>query len=94
MTRHPLLGRFLRWDTEDGEAFTVSRFDEDLGNGFFLAKRLCPRHGEDLGVSHIVSLGYLTDRDGVEIYGSFEELVAAWPEDDGDAVEPDTRHVH
>lgn len=47
--RHPLIGKLLRWDTEDGDKYTVSRFTEDLGNGYFLAERLCQHHGEPLG---------------------------------------------
>jgi hypothetical protein len=102
MTRHPLIGRILRWssDDEDGKPFvTVSRFTEDLGNGYFLAMRLCVSHGEDLGRSYIVSLEALDVPEGVEIYDSWEALSEAEArllesDDDEDRVAPKLGHVH
>jgi hypothetical protein len=92
MTRHPLIGRLLRWDTEDGGQFTVSRFTDDLGNGYFLAMRLCPTHGTDLDVSHIVSLEMLAEREGADIYPDWETLaeVTDCPHEDDDNEEVET----
>ncbi len=95
MTRHPLLGKILRWDTDNGESYTVSRFTTDLGNGFFLAMRLCPEHGTDLDVSHIVSLDSLAEREGAEIFDDWETLAEAMDcphEDDESEVEPAVLH--
>jgi hypothetical protein len=79
MTRHPLIGKLLRWDSEDGSEFSVSRFDAELGDSFFLLRRLCPNHGEDLGMSHVLSLGELAVREGAEIYDDWETLTEKRP---------------
>jgi hypothetical protein len=44
MIGHPLIGKLLRWDSDDGEFYTVSRFTEHLGDHLLLATRLCPRN--------------------------------------------------
>jgi len=95
MTRHPLIDRLLRWDTEDGEQFTVSRFTDDLGGGFFLAMRLCPRHGTELDTSHIVSLTDLATREGAEIFPDWKTLVEVTdcPHDDDEEEDPATLEV-
>lgn len=98
MTRHPLLGKLLRWDDESGDQYTVSRFTVDLGNGFFLAVRLCPRHGTDLDVSHIVSIESLAEREGAEIFDDWETLAepmeCSHEDTDEPEAEPGARALH
>jgi hypothetical protein len=85
------------WGSADGKAYSVSRFTEDLGNGFFLMMRLCPEHGEDLDVSHIVSLAELAVREGAEIFADWKMLAESdcSPDDEGeDAADAEPRHAH
>jgi hypothetical protein len=67
-----LMGKVLRWDSPDNDYYTISRFDEDLGGGFWLAARLAPIGGGDLGSYHVVSLSELSNYDGADIYDNFE----------------------
>jgi hypothetical protein len=76
--QHPLIGKLVRFDDE--ERWTVSRVDADLGNGYLLARRLSPATGDDLRVSHVVSLSALSDL-GTEvgIFAIWADMVA-WME--------------
>jgi hypothetical protein len=98
MNRHPLIGKLLRWETEDGAAYTVSRFTTDLGNGFFLAMRLCPNHGTNLDMSHILSFEMLAEREGAEIYDDWDALEEAMEcphdSDGADDSEPTITPLH
>jgi hypothetical protein len=75
MIGHPLIGKLLRWDSDDGKFYTVSRFTDHLGRHLLLATRLCPREGTDLGVRHVVSLNMLAaSGEGVEIFDDWQAL--------------------
>jgi hypothetical protein len=67
-----LMRKVLRWDSPDNDYYTISRFEEDLGGGFWLASRLAPIGGGDLGSYHLVSLSELSTDDGADIYDNFE----------------------
>jgi hypothetical protein len=97
--RWALLGRLLKLDNEPDEdggiSYCLNRFDADLGDGFFLLRRLCPRHGTEFPGSWIVSLAALAAKpEGtVEIYEDFDAFLAdhSWllDEDEDGEDEPD-----
>ena len=69
---HPLLGKVIRIDSDDGASHGVSRIVADLDNGLMLAKRLMPRTGRDIEVWHIIVLAVVGLNDMTEIYDSWE----------------------
>ncbi|MBO0736428.1 MAG: hypothetical protein J2P48_07650 [Alphaproteobacteria bacterium] len=74
--RHPLIGKIVRYDVEDGAAYRVSRFTADLGNGLMLAKHISPHTGEDLRGSEILVLMHLAHDDMTEIYDDWAAMRA------------------
>jgi hypothetical protein len=75
---HPLIGKLLRWNSEDLEYYTVSRFIADLGGGYLLARRINPRTGADFGDLHIVSLEAIAQPDMAGIYDDWDTLQREW----------------
>jgi len=82
MTKHPLIGKILRWESEDGESFQVSRFIEALGDGYFLLERLCPQHhhaqAHALGVQHVRQIDQLVAEEGVDIFDNWDAFLRYW----------------
>ena len=89
--KHPLIGKILRWDSDDGESFQISRFVEDLGGGYFLMERLCPQHrhtqATTLGVKHVRSIDQLTLEEGADIFDSWDVFMKSWRYDESDESE-------
>jgi hypothetical protein len=80
--KHPLIGKILRWESEDGESFQVSQFVEALGDGYFLLERLCPRHRHTqataLGVQHVRTLDQLVAEEGADIFDNWDAFLRYW----------------
>jgi len=74
--KHPLVGKILRYDTDDGEAYMVSRFIADLGSGCMLAQRVSPHTGKDLNSQHIVFLPSIAAQEMTEIYADWDVFTA------------------
>jgi len=74
MTKNPLIGKILLYDTDDGDSYGVSRFDADLGDGYFLMRRINPRKYADLSMSHVVNIQHLAVEENSEIFDSLGEF--------------------
>jgi hypothetical protein len=75
--QHPLIGKLVRFDTDDHEAHCLSRFSADLGDGLMLATRLSPRTGEPFDTAHIIVLSTIAQDEWTEIFDSFAAYVRA-----------------
>jgi hypothetical protein len=73
-TSHPLVGKVLRYDVDDGDSYMISRFVADLGDGYFLRRRISPHNYSDLPMSHILSLGYHANEERSDIYEDIDAL--------------------
>src|SRR5215475_14874534 len=75
---HPLSGKLLRLVCEDDPAaYTLSRFEADLGNGYLLARCLSPHTGEDLGASQVVAWARFARPDAAEVYDDWASFRTA-----------------
>jgi hypothetical protein len=65
---NPLVGKILRFDCDDGAAYSVSRFVADLGSNLYLMRRVSPHNFRDLAVSHVLNLLHIANDEMAEIY--------------------------
>ena len=74
MTKNPLIGKILLYDTDNGACYGVSRFTSEVAEGYFLMRRIHPREYEDLPMSHVVNLRIIAGDENSEIFDSLDEF--------------------